>query len=157
LAVFVPQHFSQLIFAHYLGVISAWSFVDNSFFAIGNYKSVKYSLVVWPIAAALFLISDYMYSSEVLYNLLGVLLGFIWGITLPYARKKEWDSFIALIFLGLTVLVNSFVSQKMGIAAAFQVLLLALFCSHFIWYIFKNRLLTYLSSKSEIAYNKQIN
>jgi hypothetical protein len=130
--------------------------VDNSVFAIGNYKSVKYSFVVWPIAATMFLISDYMYGSEVLYSLLGALLGVVWGITLPYARKNEWDSFIVLIFLGLSVFVNSFVSQKVGLAVGFQVLILALFCSNLIWNIFKNKLLRYLSSKPESAY-QQIN
>jgi hypothetical protein len=69
--------------------------VDNSVFAIGNYKSVKYSFRVWLVSLALFLVLSYMYSTEMLSNVVGLFLGLFWGATLPYARKKEWETFIA--------------------------------------------------------------
>ena len=123
--------------------------MDNSTFAIGNHKSVKYSFVVWPIFLMLFLVSSYMYGSELLSNTIGLLLGIFWGITLPYARKKEWDTFVTFFFLVLFVLVNSFVSNKIGFIASFQTLALAMFCSNFIWFIFKSKLLVYLNSDTE--------
>lgn len=103
-----------------VSVISTWSFVNNSFFAIGNYKSVKYSFVVWPITAILFLISDYMYSSEVLYNLLGVLLGLFWGGTLPYARKKNGTLLLLLFSWDYLFLLTHLYLRRWGLLMHFK-------------------------------------
>ena len=121
--------------------------MDNSTFAIGNYKSVKYSIIVWPIFLISFLVSSYMYGTELLSNAIGLLLGVFWGVTLPYARKKEWHTYIAIFYLGPFVLVGS--SNKIGFIASFQTLTLAIFCSNFIWFIFRNKLLVYLNSDTE--------